>query len=75
MVSTGIHGVRIPLSPLALHANHAPPLGIQAGMAYFRLMWQGSPDIAHSQLKGTLNSNKINHIQQNMCHEKFWMQF
>ena len=29
------------------------PKGIQVGMAHYTLMWQDSPDIAHSQLKGT----------------------
>ena len=29
------------------------PLEIQIGTAYFGIMWQGRPDIAHSQLKGT----------------------
>ena len=54
---SGRRGFRIPLAPLTSHVNHAPPLppGIQAGMAHFSIMWQGSPDMAHSQLKRTLN--------------------
>ena len=38
---------------LALHASYAPPpLGIQTGMTHSSILWQGGPDIAHSQLKG-----------------------
>ena len=32
---------------------------IQTGMAHFTIMWQGSLDIAHSQLKGIQNNNEI----------------
>ena len=36
------------------------PLGVQDGMAYFRLMWQGSPEIAHSYRKRSLKNNHSN---------------
>ena len=31
-------------------------LGIQIGMVHFSIIWQGSPDIAPSQLEGTLTT-------------------
>ena len=45
--------VRIPL----MHRFHMPliqtPPRVSTGMAHFSIMWQGSPDIALMQLKGT----------------------
>ena len=32
--------------------------GIQTRMVHFSIIWQGSPNIAHLQLKGTWNNNK-----------------
>ena len=58
-----------PLScPLALQVNHAP-LGIRTGMAYFRMMWQIGPDIAHWLLKGTA-SNQSTIIKKMYCDSK-----
>ena len=45
--------VRIPLMP-RFHMPLIPtPPRVSTGMAHFSIMWQGSPDIALMQLKGT----------------------
>ena len=45
--------VRIPLMP-RFHMPLIPtPPRVSTGLAHFSIMWQGSPDIALMQLKGT----------------------
>ena len=47
------------------------PLGISTGMLHFSTMWEGSPDIAHLQLKTTTNhptnqpTSKIKNLKEN----------
>ena len=50
------------LKPARTHKHYMPimlPLGIQTDIAHFSIMWPGSPNIAYSHIKGTLNNNNV----------------